>query len=123
MKLICKHPGCGNECPPERMSTRGYKIQYKQCHACSCSISSYGINNGQKKELLEKQKHKCKICQQKIELLGQTRKDITNRTGANVDHCHETGKIRGLLCTSCNRALGLFKDDPTILTNAINYLK
>lgn len=39
-----------------------------------------------------------------------------------VDHNHETGKIRGLLCNSCNRALGYFKDNITLLQNAINYL-
>ena len=40
----------------------------------------------------------------------------------NVDHCHITGKIRGLLCTPCNTALGQLKDDVSILKNAITYL-
>lgn len=40
-----------------------------------------------------------------------------------VDHDHNTGKIRGLLCDSCNKALGLLKDDPNILSNLIIYLK
>jgi len=48
------------------------------------------------------------------------------QTGLNknlaVDHCHSTMVIRGLLCDNCNRALGQFKDNPTILTNAFNYL-
>ena len=39
-----------------------------------------------------------------------------------VDHCHETNRIRGLLCNTCNRALGLFKDSPTIIHNAYEYL-
>jgi hypothetical protein len=39
-----------------------------------------------------------------------------------VDHDHETNKVRGLLCNSCNKALGLFKDSPNILNQAINYL-
>jgi hypothetical protein len=41
----------------------------------------------------------------------------------NLNHCHKTKKIRGLLCTACNTALGLFKDDLKRLSNAINYLK
>ncbi len=40
-----------------------------------------------------------------------------------VDHCHDTGKIRGLLCGSCNTALGLLKDNPDVLYNAIKYLE
>lgn len=40
-----------------------------------------------------------------------------------VDHCHTTGKIRGLLCSSCNCALGLFKDNTELLDRAAGYLK
>ena len=40
-----------------------------------------------------------------------------------VDHCHTTGKIRQLLCSSCNSVLGFAKENPTILQNAINYIK
>lgn len=40
-----------------------------------------------------------------------------------VDHCHDTGAVRGLLCLGCNSALGHFKDSEQSLENAINYLK
>ena len=39
-----------------------------------------------------------------------------------VDHCHETGAFRGFLCNNCNAGLGRFRDDPSILQKAINYL-
>lgn len=41
----------------------------------------------------------------------------------DIDHCHETGIIRSLLCNRCNQALGLFKDDIESLKKAINYLE
>jgi len=40
-----------------------------------------------------------------------------------VDHCHKTGKVRGLLCEKCNHGLGRFEDNLTIIENAITYLK
>jgi len=65
--------------------------------------------------ILEKQNHKCAICNN-IELRANT------QIALSVDHCHNTFKVRGLLCGNCNRAIGLFKDNVDLLQNAINYL-
>lgn len=40
-----------------------------------------------------------------------------------IDHCHKTNKVRGLLCSNCNMGLGLLKDSPRIMINAIRYLR
>jgi hypothetical protein len=54
-------------------------------------------------------------------------KSCTNKTCTQVkklavDHCHKTGKIRGLLCQGCNMALGLLKDSPAIINNLARYI-
>lgn len=49
--------------------------------------------------------------------------DETHRKRLFVDHCHRTGKIRGLLCQHCNTALGMVKDDVNVLSSLIAYLQ
>ena len=70
---------------------------------------SYGITTEDYETLLEIQENCCAIC-------GDGDKKLV------VDHCHATGKVRGLLCHHCNVALGMFKDNKTILQSAMEYL-
>jgi len=75
----------------------------------------YGITLDDFNSLSASQGHCCKVC---------TRPASLNRHGSlYVDHCHSTGRIRGLLCTNCNTAIGLLRDCPERLNAAINYLK
>lgn len=67
--------------------------------------------------LWHQQKGKCLICT--VDMLPRGRK---NKSVA-VDHNHATGEVRGLLCRSCNRAIGLFQDDPERIRAAANYLQ
>ena len=62
-------------------------------------------------DLVKKQKGLCKIC-----------KSDGGGRSLHVDHCHTTGKVRGLLCSNCNTGLGLFKDNVDLLKKAIKYL-
>lgn len=78
-------------------------------------MSAFGITLDQYNEMLAKQNHACAIC-------GMT--DQSNpKVFPHVDHCHATGKIRGILCSNCNMALGKFKDDTSLLYSAISYLQ
>jgi hypothetical protein len=72
----------------------------------------YGITQEQFDQMLVDQNNKCKICGGNF----KSSKDI------HIDHCHNTNKIRGLLCNNCNMALGQFMDNTDIMDNAIKYL-
>lgn len=72
----------------------------------------YGISVEEYEKFLEKQDGMCAIC---LSEPGRRRLD--------VDHSHDTGEVRGLLCELCNKALGGFNDDPDLLQRAIMYLK
>ncbi len=78
--------------------------------------TQYNLTEEEYINILHKQKSCCAICKKKIATLKG------KRGGLNIDHCHKTGKVRGLLCTTCNTALGKFKDNTEYLQNAINYL-
>lgn len=70
----------------------------------------YNITEEEFNRMHEEQEGKCKICNKKSEKT------------LNIDHCHTTNKVRGLLCWNCNIGLGYFKDNKQFLINAIKYL-
>lgn len=72
----------------------------------------YGIGILERYGLAERQGYRCAAC------------GVPDERGSlHVDHCHETGKVRGLLCGNCNRAIGLFQDNPAALRAAAEYLE
>lgn len=76
--------------------------------------TKYDLSLEEYNTMLLKQNHRCKICNSP---------NAKGRGCMHVDHCHETGKIRGLLCARCNLLLGKAEDNISILTSAIEYLK
>ena len=97
----------------KKESKRWYQIsdKYKQIIRNSGLKHRFGIDSEDYFNMLEEQNGVCAICRQKPE--GKY---------LHVDHNHETGEIRGLLCKTCNHGLGNFKDNKTYLKNAIEYL-
>lgn len=79
----------------------------------------YGLADDEYQKMFNDQNSVCAICKNSETRIG------TNNAVMNlaVDHCHKTGKIRGLLCANCNTSLGGFKDDINLLQSAIRYLE
>ena len=105
MPYVREKKEAGNEIP-YHLTKRGVWSRHIKC--------KFGITPDVYDELLAKQNCKCAICG-------------TETTGSkngffSIDHCHTTGKIRGLLCNACNKGLGFFKDNVAILQQASKYL-
>lgn len=90
-----------------------YKAQCKKCIGDYLRAwqlrTKYAMDEEIYNRLKTIQNNSCAICHREKELV--------------IDHCHASGKVRGLLCNTCNRAIGLLKDDPIILETALNYVK
>lgn len=69
----------------------------------------YGMTQAEFDKRLQQQGGGCKTC-------GRVSEKFV------VDHCHESGKVRGILCGACNLALGMVRDDPNTLRRMIGYL-
>lgn len=82
--------------------------------------SGIEIKDGEYEKLLKDQNNLCKICNLPEKILSRNRDRVKY---LSLDHCHKTKKIRGLLCHSCNTALGHFRDSIELLQSAINYIK
>lgn len=93
-----------------------YKNRYEykpEMNKSSKRALRYGISAETYKDMLLNQSNACKICGYIPEEGGRA---------LAIDHCHNTNKVRGLLCTTCNIGLGDFKDDPKLLIAAANYI-
>ena len=89
---------------------RGYYFtNCKRCRRLKQISRTYNINLSYAKKLLNT--NKCGICETYVE--GQNQ---------HVDHCHETGKVRDILCNNCNRAIGYFNEDINRIKKSIKYL-
>jgi len=113
-KELSRHKQWAKE-HPEKMREyyKRYKDKYRDKKRAADRKSKlkreYGITQEYYIYLENIQKRRCAIC-------GTIPKRL------HVDHCHETDQVRGLLCGSCNRGIGMFKDNPAIVLSAHFYL-
>ncbi len=75
--------------------------------------TKFGITIDEYEELAAYQDHVCAICE----------KPCASGISLAVDHCHKTGRVRGLLCKRCNQMLGVMFDSPELLRRAADYLE
>jgi hypothetical protein len=78
------------------------------------TAKKFGLTLGELEAMYVQQEGRCAICGISEEAHGKY---------LAIDHCHKTGKVRGLLCMPCNTALGNFKDDTYVMSKAIKYLE
>lgn len=98
-----------------RKASKKWKDNNKEKVLNKRYLHRYGITYDNYCELLKEQNHKCAIC-------GIDEVDSRSHKLC-VDHDHETGKVRQLLCHNCNCGLGHFKDSAILLEKALEYLK
>ena len=100
----CDH--CGNSVVRRKKSVYGF------CSSLCRILSSMKINIEDYRAAIARAKNRCEICGTKPK----------GRRLA-IDHCHTTGKFRGVLCSYCNTAIGLLKDSPKLAEKASEYLR
>lgn len=91
------------------LANKDKKVEYERNWRM---MKRYGITFADKERMYAQQKGKCLICND-----GGDLKKI------HIDHNHQNGKVRGLLCYQCNSAIAFLKEDISILQKAIDYLK
>jgi hypothetical protein len=93
----------------DRSRRGGLTSSCKPCASDASTASRYGISIAKLLEFRESHLNKCGICSDSLILY--------------VDHNHKTGKLRGLLCPSCNSAIGLLGENPSLFAAAVSYLE
>lgn len=111
---------CGKTKDESNFYVKDRKTGRKDSTCKSCRIieqreRTLGVTNDNYWEMYKAQNGMCGICQRRL---------YSKRYKAFcVDHNHTTGKVRGLLCHNCNRALGMFREDPIALQRAIAWVE
>ena len=103
----------------QKLYMREYRRKHPAREKNTQLKKDFGIDLQTYDGMLAEQDGRCAICGKKEE---QKRWDGKGKKNLAVDHCHTTGKVRGLLCSKCNTGLGSFKEDPKIFLAALNYL-
>lgn len=116
---ICKREKQTSEFNKKSASPDGLMASCRECNKAKYQgdrrgmhlQQRYGLTQAQYDMMLARQEGACATC-------GKAK-----AYKLHVDHCHTTGKVRGLLCAACNRAIGLLRDDPKTVSRMLDYLR
>ena len=103
-----------NNKPERKKAMREYYLKNKEMWRDKGLQKRYGITLNEYNTMLKKQNNCCFICK---EHKSKQKKHL------NVDHNHKTGKVRALLCTTCNTSLGLIKENISVAKTMIKYIE
>jgi|SaaInlStandDraft_2_1057019.scaffolds.fasta_scaffold116004_2 hypothetical protein len=95
----------------------GLRYSCKACDHKKHRRLTYNLTDDEYQMLLEEQNNKCAICD-----ITQDEHYIKTKRSLHVDHDHNTGQVRGLLCNPCNRGIGYLKDTYKTVQRAAEYL-
>lgn len=124
---IATNEGCTTYVP-EKPCKFGHMLRFVESNNCvDCDVvqrnkhktnakfsrirKDYGLSKEDYLNLVNEQENKCKLCFAYIE----------NHFNMHIDHCHTTGRVRGLLCGKCNQGIGLLNHNPKLLGAAADY--
>ncbi|MFF7980786.1 endonuclease VII domain-containing protein [Streptomyces sp. NPDC007901] len=109
----CEEVKPHSEWERNKSSSDGWSSYCRECRAERNRISyfqrKYGLSPAELEAMIAEQRGICCIC--------------LAAPAEHVDHCHETGRVRGVLCFSCNAALGQFRDQPEVIRRAAAYVE
>jgi ribosomal protein S14 len=107
-------------------SKDGHQSYCRDCKLEQGLIRKYGLTIQTRQELLDSQGGSCPICNSELKMPSKgnhRNSEVVGRHYAVVDHCHDTGRTRGILCGKCNLMLGKAEDNIEYLKSAIKYLE
>lgn len=118
----CKDCNANSNRGKARIKNERDSTHYRRVEWPSKLKRLYGITVDQYNKMLANQKGGCALCGSTSPLTGNRTYKRTARIAFDVDHDHKTGKVRGLLCTRCNRLVGLANDDANTARRLVEYL-
>lgn len=114
---------CGELLPIESFQKTKDFSEYRRkvctsCYTLGKTLKEFGLSLDEYNQMLESQKNVCAICG-----CAETRTRYGKALRLCIDHDNQTGKVRGLLCSNCNVAIGLLQHDPALISEALSYLE